>query len=139
MKPERKLWHEIKAFNIKNNCKISFTRVENRAAWGTPDVLGYTNSGYFFTLELKATKANKVRFSPHQIAFHVKHSNHTFIMVKTLSLNLIKLYEGKRIMELVACGLKLEPCCLGLEACFKHLQNLNLQASSEELGSGFCE
>ena len=114
MKPEKKLWHEIKTFSTENNCKLSFTRVENSVSWGTPDLLGYAPSGNFFTLELKATKTNKVRLSPHQIAFHVKHPNNTFIMVKALSLNVIKLYEGRFIKDLDARGLKLEACCLRL-------------------------
>ena len=121
VKPERKLWHELK----RNTPKISWTRLENSGAFRTPDLLGYNPGGHFFTLELKATKTNKVRFSPHQFAFHVKHPNNTFILVKALSLNLVKLYEGKDIMKLGACGLKLEPCCLGLEACGLHLENLN--------------
>ena len=117
MKPEKKFWYEIKAFNLKNNCKLSFTRVENTASWGTPDILGYNLSGNFFTIELKVTKTNKVRLSPHQIAFHVKHPDNTFIMVKSLSLNLVKLYEGKVIKELDTCGLSLDACASGLEAC----------------------
>ena len=124
MNPEKKFWYEIKAFNLKNNCELSFTRVENTASWGTPDILGYNRSGNFFTIELKVTKTNKVRLSPHQIAFHVKHPNNTFILVKALSFNSIKLYEGKVIKELDACGLKLEPCCLQLDACLLHLEQL---------------
>ena len=116
MKPEKKFWYEIKAFNLKNNCKLSFTRVENTASWGTPDILGYNLSGNFFTIELKVTKTNKVRLSPHQIAFHVKHPNNTFILVKALSLNSIKLYEGRYIKDLDACGLKLEACFSKLES-----------------------
>ena len=121
MKPEKKLWHEIKTFSTENNCKLSFTRVENSVSWGTPDLLGYAPSGHFFTLELKVTKTNKVRLSPHQIAFHVKHPNNTFILVKALGLNSIKLYEGRFIKELDAQGLRLEACSLGLEACFSRL------------------
>ena len=124
MKPEKKLWHEIKEINIKNNCKLSFTRLENSAAWGTPDILGYNRSGHFFTIELKATRGNKVRLSPHQISFHIRHPNNTFIMVKDLSLNLVKLYEGKVIKDLDACGLKLDPHCLGLEPCLQLLETL---------------
>ena len=66
IKGETKFWHEIKAFNIKNNCKLSFTRLENSAAHGTPDLLGYNNSGHFFTVELKLSLAKKIRFAPHQ-------------------------------------------------------------------------
>ena len=124
MKPERKFWHEIKTFATKNNCKLSFTRLENSAAWGTPDILGYNSNGQFFTIELKVTRGNTVRFSPHQFSFHCNHPKNTFIMVKALSLNHVKLYEGKVIKELDACGLKLDPCCLGLEACLLHLEKL---------------
>ena len=124
MNPEKKFWYEIKAFNTKNNCKLSFTRVENTASWGTPDILGYNRSGNFFTIELKVTKTNKVRLSPHQIAFHVKHPNNTFILVKALSLNSIKLYEGRYIKDLDACGLKLDACASQLEACFSKLESL---------------
>ena len=124
MKPEKKLWHEIKTINIENNCKLSFTRLENSAAWGTPDLLGCNSSGHFFTVELKVTKTNKVRLSPHQISFHIRHPNNTFIMVKDLSLNLIKLYEGRFIKELDARGLKLDACSSGLEACLSKLATL---------------
>ena len=124
MNPEKKFWYEIKAFNTKNNCKLSFTRVENTASWGTPDILGYNRSGNFFTIELKVTKTNKVRLSPHQIAFHVKHPNNTFILVKALGLNSIKLYEGRFIKDLDARGLRLEACASGLEACCLRLASL---------------
>ena len=124
MKPERKFWHEIKTFITKNNCKLSFTRLENSAAWGTPDILGYNSSGNFFTVELKVTRGNTIRFSPHQFSFHCNHPKNTFIMVKALSLNQVKLYEGKDIKELDACGLKLEACESGLEACCLRLASL---------------
>ena len=123
MKPEKKLWHEIKTFVTENNRKLSFTRVENSVSWGTPDLLGYNNNNHFFTVELKATRTNKVRLSPHQIAFHVKHPDNTFILVKALSLNLVKLYEGKVIKELDACGLTLEACASGLDACCLRLES----------------
>ena len=113
MKSETKFWHEVKR---KIN-KISWIRIENLSVPGTPDLLGYTNFGHFFTLELKYTKTNKVKFSPHQIAFHVKHPQNTFILVLDARDMIPKLYEGSRIRELAACGLKLEACCLGLEAC----------------------
>ena len=122
MNPEKKFWYEIKAFNLKNNCELSFTRVENTASWGTPDILGYNRNRNFFTIELKVTKTNKVRLSPHQIAFHVKHPDNTFIMVKALSLNVIKLYEGRFIKELVTYGLSLDACASDLGACCLRLR-----------------
>ena len=113
MGPERKFYEKIK----KNITSISWIRLENNSLLGTPDLLAYNTSGHFFTVELKVTKSNKVRLSPHQIAFHLKHPKNSFIMVETLDPCTVKLFRGSRIMELAACGLKLEACCLGLEAC----------------------
>ena len=104
MGPERKLYQKL-----KRNCnKISWIRLENLTLSGTPDLLGYNNSGTFFTVELKVTKSNKVRFSPHQIAFHVKHPNNTFIIAEALgprAANRFQMYRGSRILELDACCL----------------------------------
>ena len=120
MRNETKFWQQIK----RNTPKISWTRIENSSALGTPDLLGYNNSGHFFTVELKVTSGNKIRFSPHQIAFHVKHPDNTFIMVKHLASRDVKLYEGKVIEQLVSCGLKLDACRSGLEACCLKLEDL---------------
>ena len=120
MKPETKFWHELKRITPQ----ITWTRLENSSVFGTPDLLGYNNSKHFFTVELKVTKGVKIRFSPHQIAFHKLHPKNTFIMVKHLASSDVKLYEGKSIEELVACGLALESCCLGLAACGLYLSEL---------------
>ena len=117
-KNESKFWHEIK----RNTPQITWTRIENSSALGTPDLLGYNTNSNFFTVELKVTKGNKVTFSPHQIAFHMRHPLNTFIMVKHLASRDVKLYEGKVIEELVACGLKLDACRSGLDACCSYLQ-----------------
>ncbi len=120
MGPERKLYQKIK----KSIPKISWIRLENNSLLGTPDLLGCNSFGHFFTVELKVTKSNKVRLSPHQIAFHVKHPNNTFILVQHLGSGCLKLFRGSRIMELEACGFKLDACCLGLDACRLMLQKL---------------
>ena len=120
MKPERKFYEKIK----KSIPEISWIRLENNSLLGTPDLLAYNTSGHFFTVELKVTKGNKVRFSPHQISFHVKHPNNTFIMLQHLGSGDVKLFRGSRILELDACGFKLDACCLGLEACGLMLQEL---------------
>ena len=120
MGPERKLYQKVK----KSFSDFSLIRLENNSLHGTPDLLGYNNSGHFFTVELKVTKSNKVKFSPHQIAFHVKHPHNTFICIEHLGSGAVKLFHGSRIEELVACGLKLEACCLGLEACHSYLSKL---------------
>jgi hypothetical protein len=36
----------------------------------------------------------------------------------------VKLYEGHKVLELAACGLKLEACCSTLEACRLKLESL---------------
>ena len=92
---------------------------------GLPDVLGYTKHQQFFTVELKVTRSNSIRFSPHQIAFHVTHPKNTFILVKSLASSLWKLYDGKDVRELVARGLKLDARCSGLEACCLMLAELD--------------
>ena len=120
MGPEAKLYKKIK----KNITSISWIRLENNTLLGTPDLLGYNNSGVFFTVELKVTKGNKVRFSPHQIAFHVKHPHNTFICIEHLGSGCLKLFRGSRIKELVACGFKLDACCLELDACCLMLSEL---------------
>ena len=118
MGPERKLWYELK----RNTPQITWTRIENTSLLGTPDLLGYNSSGKFFTVELKTTRANKIKFSPHQIAFHIRHPKNTFILVKSLGQSDLKLFQGTKIMELVACGFKLDPCSLGLESIIKTLE-----------------
>ena len=126
MGPEAKLYKKLR----KTSCKISWIRIENISSLGTPDLLGYNNSGTFFTLELKVTKSRKIKFSPHQIAFHSRHNQNTFIMIKALgplspNTSPISMFHGSRIRELAASGLSLDACCLGLEACINYLKNLN--------------
>ena len=128
-KPETKFWHELKRITPQ----IKWTRIENTGAFGTPDLLGYNNSGHFFTLELKCTKGNKIKFSPHQIAFHVKHPKNTYILIEALGQRSSKLFQngnyflvpGSRIRELVTSGLELGTPGLELGACCLSLQNLN--------------
>ena len=107
-KPETKFWHELKRITPQ----IRWTRIENTGSFGTPDLLGYNANGHFFTVELKVTRREKIKFSPHQISFHITHPKNSFILVKSLASSDVKLYEGKDIMELVARGLQLDACCL---------------------------
>jgi len=120
MAPERKFYQKIK----KSFANFSLIRLENNSLHGTPDLLVYNDNGHFFTIELKVTKSNKIKFSPHQIAFHVKHPNNTFIMVEALGSGDVKLFRGSRIMELVACGLTLDVCASTLDACRLLLEDL---------------
>ena len=122
MGEERKLYKKLKEFTPQ----IIWNRIENLSLPGMPDLLGYNTSGTFFTVELKVTKGRKIRFSPHQIAWHVQHPNNSYILVQVLgprAVDRYQLFRGSRITELAACGLKLEACCLGLEACSLELSS----------------
>ena len=120
MKLESKFYNELKRITPQ----IRWTRIENTSVSGTPDLLGYNDSGRYFTVGLKVSRSNKVNLSPHQIAYHVTHPKNSFILVKSLAACDVKLYEGSSVTQLVACGLKLEACCLGLAACGLYLSKL---------------
>ena len=120
MGPEAKLYRKFK----KATPKILWHRIENLAIPGMPDVLGYTENFFYFTVEFKVTKSKKLKLSPHQIAYHVAHPHNSFILAETLGPGCLKLYEGAVVRELVACGLTLEPLRLGLDACALYLQEL---------------
>ena len=123
MGPEVKLYKKLKAFTPQ----IIWNRIENLSLPGMPDLLGYNRSGTFFTVELKVTEGRKLKFSPHQIAWHVQHPNNSFILAEALgprAVDRYQMFRGSRIMELDACGLKLDACCLGLEACRLELESL---------------
>jgi hypothetical protein len=98
MGPERKLYQKLR----KSIPQISWIRLENNSLHGTPDLLGYNNSGHFFTVELKVTKSK----------------------VEHLGSGAVKLFPGSGVLALEACGLKLEPLCLSLDACRLFLQEL---------------
>ena len=107
MRLESKFYNELKRITPQ----IRWTRIENTSLLGTPDLLGYNANRFFFTVELKVSNGNKVRLSPHQISFHVRHPVNTFILVKTKAA--CRLYLGEQVKELFACGLSLEPVACG--------------------------
>ena len=124
MGAEQKLYKKLKEFTPQ----IIWNRIENLSLPGMPDLLGYNASGTFFTVELKVTKGRKIRFSPHQIAWHVQHPNNSYILVRVLgpcTKDRYQMFRGSRIRELDACGLELEACRLGLDACSLELPSLS--------------
>jgi hypothetical protein len=129
LKPETKFYQEVKQ-NFKN---FHLTRIENISIPGVPDLLCYNKNHTFFTIELKVTKSKKIIFSPHQIAFHVKHPKNTFILVKPLAPRSKKLCdeldELNFTKDLASCSLppvacRLTACCSGLDACRLLLEEL---------------
>jgi len=125
MLPERKLYQKLK----KNIPSISWNRIENLSLLGMPDLLGYNKNNQFFTVELKVVKGNKIRFSPHQIAWHKRHPKNTFIMAETLDPRTLKtfslsLFHGSSIMSLVRYGMKITPIACDFVACALVFENL---------------
>ena len=133
MSPEVKLYKDLK----KNTPNILWNRIENLSLLGMPDLLGYNRKQHFFTVELKVAKGSKIKFSPHQIAWHKSHLTNTFIMVKTLNPSpsktySISLFRGSSIMTLVRDGVKTEPIACGFPACSSIFDEVGL--TLENLG-----
>jgi len=125
MLPERKLYQKLK----KNIPSISWNRIENLSLLGMPDLLGYNKNNQFFTVELKVVKGNKIRFSPHQIAWHKRHPKNTFILAETLDPRTLKtsslsLFHGSSIVSLVRYGMKITPIACDFVACALVFENL---------------
>ena len=111
---ESQFWQYLK----KNTPTIKWTRIENTSSLGTPDLLGYNANNCFFTVELKVVKSgNKIRFSPHQISFHVRHPTNTFILVDDPTRARVCLYVGNQINDLIENGLKIKPKSETFEDC----------------------
>ena len=127
MGPEAKLYQKFK----KATPKILWNRIENLTVPGMPDALCYNKRNVFFTVEFKVTQGIKLKFSPHQLAWHQTHPENTFIIAEALGPRSSKtssvfLYPGSRIMELDACGLKLDASAVGLDACCSELEACGL-------------
>ena len=119
---ESQFWYYLK----KNTPTIRWTRIENTSSLGTPDLLGYNFNNHFFTLELKVVRSgNKIKFSPHQISFHMRHPIGTYILVDDAVRARVCLYFGSQIDDLVKNGLKTKPKAETLENCKKFLDELN--------------
>ena len=146
-KLERKLYQILK----QSNTDILFDRIENWAVPGVPDLLCFNKNKIFFTLELKATIGNKVRLSPHQVSWHLRHGSGAFILVARFSNRGKKatvakiqhrgglsaggpthffLYKSSQIMDLVSRGLKTEPIVggLSLNEIIKFLNGIGAKA-----------
>ena len=123
MGPEAKFYKYFKS----KTPEIIYTRIENTSSLGTPDALCYNANQFYFTIEFKVSKRNKVSLSAHQIAYHYKHPKNTFILAEARgprAMNRFHMYRGSRILELEASGLKLDACSFGLDACYDFFSKL---------------
>jgi hypothetical protein len=103
-KLESKFWKKLK----EKTPDIVWTRIENWASFGTPDLLGYNKNQTYFTIELKVIKSKKLSISPHQIAYCVKHPTKHFILATIHDLLSPKLYDGTQIFALREQGIELK-------------------------------
>ena len=125
MGPEAKLYQTVR----KATPNIIYSRIENLSLQGVPDTLCYNKRNQFFTVEFKIAKGDSVRLSPHQIAWHVRHPENTFICIQTLgprSDKLFHLVPGSMIEELGACSLTLEDYRLSLAAIAEKFDGVGL-------------
>ena len=119
---ESQFWQYLK----RNTPEIKWTRIENTSSLGTPDLLGYNSNRNFFTLELKVVKSgNKIKFSPHQISFHIRHPISTYVLVDDAVRGRVCLYFGAQIDDLVKNGLKTKPKAETLKDCKAILETIN--------------
>jgi len=132
MGPEAKLYQKIR----RATPNIIYNRVENLSVQGMPDALCYNKRNQFFTVEFKIAKGDKVRLSPHQIAWHYNHPENTFICIQTLGPRSEKhfhLVPGSLIEKLAASSLKLEAWRLDLESIAEKFDDVGL--TLENLGA----
>jgi hypothetical protein len=111
---ETLFWKELKEKTKKHN--ILYTRIENIASSGTPDLLFCHKDCGLGTIELKIAKNSKrINLNPYQIAFNKMHflnNSNSFILVKdirnkhmTHEQGILKLYEGSKAEILMRKGI----------------------------------
>ena len=102
VKGETRLWKNLK--RLLEGGEYIVSRLESYVTPGFPDCLIYHRTTGFFTVELKLVQPNnKLRVSPFQIAWNMRHSQLSapvFIMVGGLSKGHVKLFSGSRIKDL---------------------------------------
>ena len=106
-KPESKLWHKLR----DNLPSVQWTRFENWAVPGVPDVHGIDN-GIDIFIELKITKNNKINLSPFQISWNYKHSlkgGRNFIMAEHIGLRALCVFPGSIVHSIGSIGLDARP------------------------------
>ena len=87
--------------------KTLATRIENKHGGGVPDVHLLWN-GFPVWIELKVSKGNAVKVSPHQVAWHMAYyarGGLSFFLVKSLSTRNLVLFGGEKGPELLSGGL----------------------------------
>jgi len=102
--PEANFWSMLRS-NLPKNTYA--TRIENKHGGGVPDV-HLLWEGLPVWIELKVSKSNAVKVSPHQAAWHMAYHSRgglSFFLVKALSTGALVLFEGSEGPNLLAGGL----------------------------------
>ena len=102
--PEANFWSTLRA-NLPKKCFA--TRIENKHGGGVPDVHAVWD-GVPFWLELKVSKTNAVKLSPHQVAWNAAYwarGGANFFLVKRSSTRELLLFEGNKGALLLEAGL----------------------------------
>lgn len=104
IKPERKLYLDLRKSLEKHRKNVHIVRIENLVGQGVPD----THITYFatsFWLELKVSDAKKPPLSKYQIAWHMQHADaggHSWILQRTQKHERMKLYVGSGVRNIPA-------------------------------------
>jgi hypothetical protein len=102
--PEANFWTQIRQ-NLPKKCFA--TRIENKHGGGVPDV-HMVWDGLPFWMELKTSKSNAVKVSPHQVAWNMAYfarGGANFFLVKDLSKKDIVLFGGDQGPDLIQGGM----------------------------------
>ena len=103
-KRESALWKNLKTLLENGDERYIVSRLESYVTPGFPDCVIFHNVTGFFTVELKIVQPNnKIKISPFQIAWNMRHSllsAPVFILVGGLSKGHVKLFSGPWIEHL---------------------------------------
>ena len=97
-KPESRLWKSLR----DGVTGIHWVRIESWASPGVPDLNGCASLGEFW-IELKVTKNNRIKLSPHQIAWHLTRSRYggrSYILTRGGGRDPLYLFSGSQARSL---------------------------------------
>ena len=104
VKTETNFWKSVKTLLEGGNYIVS--RLESYVTPGFPDCLVFHNTTGFFTVELKVIQSNnKVKISPFQIAWNMRHAlagAPSYILVSLPVSGTVKLFHGCKTKDLGA-------------------------------------
>ena len=109
-KPESRLWKALR----DGVTGVHWVRVESWASPGVPDVNGCSDFGEFW-IELKVIKNNRIKLSPHQIAWHTlrtRAGGRSYILAREAARTPLILFSGKQVKDLADLKMdEIPPIC----------------------------